>query len=61
MITEYMEHGSVKDVLEKTGGRIDWKLKIRLATDAALGMEYLHSCDPPIIHRDLKSSNILVI
>ncbi len=29
LITEYMEHGSVKDLIEKTGGDIDFKLKVR--------------------------------
>ena len=31
-----------------------------MATDTARGMNYLHSCKPPIIHRDLKSPNLLV-
>jgi serine/threonine protein kinase len=31
-----------------------------MATDTARGMNYLHSCRPPIIHRDLKSPNLLV-
>jgi len=60
LVTEFMEHGSVKDVLANTEGKIDWKLKIRLAVDAARGMQYLHSCHPPIIHRDLKNSNLLI-
>jgi len=60
LVTEFMENGSVKDLLDKTGGKIDWKLKMRLAIDAARGMDYLHSCQPPIIHRDLKNSNLLI-
>jgi tRNA A-37 threonylcarbamoyl transferase component Bud32 len=60
LVTEFMEHGSVKDLLANTDGKIDWKLKIRLAVDAARGMQYLHSCHPPIIHRDLKNSNLLI-
>eukprot|EP01119_Soliformovum_irregulare_P006174 TRINITY_DN1796_c0_g2_i1.p1 TRINITY_DN1796_c0_g2~~TRINITY_DN1796_c0_g2_i1.p1 ORF type:complete len:1144 (-),score=335.54 TRINITY_DN1796_c0_g2_i1:51-3482(-) len=59
LVTEYMEHGSIKDLLSNTEN-VDWKLKIRLAIDAARGMQYLHSCQPPIIHRDLKSSNLLI-
>lgn len=33
---------------------------MKMATDTARGMNYLHSCKPPIIHRDLKSPNLLV-
>ena len=34
---------------------INWQQKIKIALDVARGMNYLHTCDPPIIHRDLKS------
>jgi len=34
--------------------------KLKIARDVACGMNYLHTCDPPIIHRDLKSLNLLL-
>lgn len=40
--------------------KIDFNLKLRLCVDAAGGMDYLHNWNPQIIHRDLKSSNLLI-
>lgn len=39
---------------------LDWAKRLNMAMDAAKGMLHLHLCDPPIIHRDLKSPNLLV-
>ncbi|KAL0452884.1 UNVERIFIED_CONTAM: putative receptor-like protein kinase [Sesamum latifolium] len=43
------------------GSALTWHLRMKIALDAARGLEYLHEhCHPPVIHRDLKSSNILL-
>lgn len=39
---------------------LKWSLQLRLALGAAKGLLYLHSADPPLVHGQLKSSNILV-
>lgn len=39
---------------------LDDRRRINIALDVARGMNYLHSCRPPIVHRDLKSANLLV-
>lgn len=39
---------------------LSWERRLRLANDAAIGMSFLHSGMDPIIHRDLKSPNLLV-
>ena len=39
---------------------LDDRRKLLMALDIAGGMNYLHSCRPPIVHRDLKSPNLLV-
>jgi serine/threonine protein kinase len=64
LITEFCERGSLRDVLAGAlrGGAasLSWERRLRMARGAALGMAYLHSRSPPIIHRDLKSPNLLV-
>lgn len=60
---EYMENGSLGDLLhgEKCAGLLDWPQRFRIALGAAQGLAYLHhDCVPQIIHRDVKSNNILL-
>ncbi|RDY04659.1 putative LRR receptor-like serine/threonine-protein kinase, partial [Mucuna pruriens] len=64
LIYEFMHNGTLKEHLygPLTHGRsIDWMKRLEIAEDAAKGIEYLHTgCVPAVIHRDLKSSNILL-
>ncbi|CEG35837.1 tkl protein kinase [Plasmopara halstedii] len=48
------------DVVIKKKVNLKWSLRIRLALGAARGLLYLHSADPPLVHGQLKSTNILV-
>jgi serine/threonine protein kinase len=60
MICELMT-GSLWDLLHRRKEvRLDWKLVMRFITDTARGMNYLHLFKPPVLHRDLKTPNLLV-
>ncbi|CAL9002028.1 unnamed protein product [Prunus brigantina] len=60
---EYMENGSLGDCLhgEKVGALEDWGKRFEIAVGSAHGLAYLHhDCVPAIVHRDVKSNNILL-
>ncbi|KEH18241.1 LRR receptor-like kinase [Medicago truncatula] len=62
LIYEYMTNGNLQQyLLVENSNIINWTKRLKIAVDAAHGLDYLHNgCKPPIIHRDLKSSNILL-
>ncbi|XP_004308156.1 PREDICTED: LRR receptor-like serine/threonine-protein kinase ERL1 [Fragaria vesca subsp. vesca] len=60
---DYMENGSLWDMLHGPSKKVklDWETRLKIAVGAAQGLAYLHhDCNPRIIHRDVKSSNILL-
>jgi len=64
LVYEYMHNGTLREHLHGPASQekhLDWITRLKIAEDAAKGIEYLHTgCNPNIIHRDLKSSNILL-
>ncbi|KAF4377093.1 hypothetical protein CsatB_023395 [Cannabis sativa] len=62
LIYEYIPNGSLKDSLSgKSGIRLDWMKRLRVALGTARGLSYLHElANPTIIHRDIKSTNVLL-
>jgi len=60
IVTEYCNGGSLYDLLHVKKDKLSPQQQIEFALGIAEGMEYLHSRKPMIIHRDLKSQNILV-
>nr|XP_043614171.1 dual specificity protein kinase splB-like [Erigeron canadensis] len=60
IVTEFLPRGSLFRLLQRNATKLDWRRRVHMAMDIARGMNYLHHCHPPIIHRDLKSSNLLV-
>lgn len=63
LVYEYMPNGSLGEFLHdgKKSGLLDWNTRYSIALQAATGLCYLHhDCSPLIVHRDVKSNNILL-
>lgn len=63
LIYEYMENGSLDFWLRKAGVNrsLDWRTRFKICLGSARGLAFLHhGFVPHIIHRDIKSSNILL-
>ncbi|XP_058240491.1 receptor-interacting serine/threonine-protein kinase 3 isoform X2 [Hemibagrus wyckioides] len=60
LVMEYMERGSLADLQEVLKGPPLWPLAFRIINQIALGMNFLHQLNPPILHLDLKPSNVLL-
>ena len=60
MVMEYLPRGAIFDVLQNPEERISWKMKWKFALEMAEGLNYIHTRQPPIVHRDLKTANFLL-
>ncbi|KAH7843034.1 hypothetical protein Vadar_011977 [Vaccinium darrowii] len=67
LVYEFMANGGLQEHLYPISGsnsgclKLDWETRLGIALEAAKGLEYLHEhVTPPVIHRDFKSSNILL-
>ncbi|KAJ4851336.1 hypothetical protein Tsubulata_005703 [Turnera subulata] len=64
IVYEYMQNGNLGEALhDKQAARllVDWVSRYNIALGVAQGLAYLHhDCHPPVIHRDIKSNNILL-
>ncbi|XP_019197598.1 PREDICTED: serine/threonine-protein kinase EDR1 [Ipomoea nil] len=60
IITEFLPRGSLYRIIHRPQSQIDEKRRIKMALDVTMGMNCLHTSTPTIVHRDLKSPNLLV-
>ncbi|GAB4832484.1 hypothetical protein Ancab_006506 [Ancistrocladus abbreviatus] len=60
LVVEFMSNGTLYDVLHSNSKPPNWGRRVKLALQIAKAIETLHSQCPPVIHRDIKSANVLI-
>lgn len=60
IVVEFMPNGTLHDLLHVSSSVPSWNRRLRLAIQIAKSVAHLHSLSPPVIHRDVKSSNVLI-
>ncbi|XP_044354582.1 leucine-rich repeat receptor-like serine/threonine-protein kinase At2g14510 [Triticum aestivum] len=61
LVYDFMPRGNLQQLLRGGDYSLNWEQRLHIALDAAQGLEYLHElCTPSIVHRDVKTPNILL-
>eukprot|EP00730_Choanoeca_flexa_P007096 TRINITY_DN12279_c1_g1_i10.p1 TRINITY_DN12279_c1_g1~~TRINITY_DN12279_c1_g1_i10.p1 ORF type:complete len:376 (+),score=51.18 TRINITY_DN12279_c1_g1_i10:126-1130(+) len=65
LLLEYANRGSLRNLVRgsretQAPPHLDWDLRVKLMADVARGLAHIHSLGPEVMHRDLKTANILV-
>eukprot|EP01128_Nolandella_sp_AFSM9_P002264 TRINITY_DN1263_c2_g1_i1.p1 TRINITY_DN1263_c2_g1~~TRINITY_DN1263_c2_g1_i1.p1 ORF type:complete len:939 (+),score=131.60 TRINITY_DN1263_c2_g1_i1:301-3117(+) len=61
ILMEFCALGNLYDFVNNKESRRDWPFNLKIAFDVAHGMHAMHTSSPPVLHRDLKSPNILLV
>lgn len=59
IVTEYMSNGTLHQLLHFSTTPPSWRKRVEIALKVAKGLSFLHESNPSIVHRDIKSANIL--
>ncbi|KAK6121164.1 hypothetical protein DH2020_045085 [Rehmannia glutinosa] len=59
IVTQYMPNGTLHDLLHVSATDLPWRKRVEIALRIAEGVRLLHESNPPVVHRDIKSANIL--
>ncbi|KAL0454456.1 UNVERIFIED_CONTAM: Serine/threonine-protein kinase-like protein [Sesamum latifolium] len=60
LVTEYMPNGTLHEILHLSATPLPWSKRVEFAIHIAKGIRFIHESDPSIVHRDIKSANVLV-
>ncbi|KAJ6948390.1 hypothetical protein NC651_002662 [Populus alba x Populus x berolinensis] len=60
LVVEFMSNGTLYDTLHSNSRPPNWGRRIRMALQIAKAVDTLHAQNPPVIHRDIKSANVLI-
>ncbi|KAK3283490.1 hypothetical protein CYMTET_8815 [Cymbomonas tetramitiformis] len=60
LLMEHMRNGSLHDLLHNPSMQFDEEMIMRILLGIVNGMKFLHSAEPPVLHNDLKSGNVLI-
>eukprot|EP01103_Thecamoeba_quadrilineata_P002608 TRINITY_DN12532_c0_g1_i1.p1 TRINITY_DN12532_c0_g1~~TRINITY_DN12532_c0_g1_i1.p1 ORF type:complete len:1455 (-),score=289.90 TRINITY_DN12532_c0_g1_i1:82-4404(-) len=60
LVSEFLTRGTLYDIIHNQNILLDWNMVKDMAQDTVRGMEFLHSSNPPLLHLNIKSLNLLV-
>lgn len=60
IISEFIKGQCLKDFIKHSGSQLLWPHRVKILSQVADGMAFLHSTNPPILHRDLRCGNLFV-